>query len=127
MKLEALLYVLGGLLLGSLIFHEPLLFIVALILLLTALTVRVWERYCTTGLSYRRELGQSRAFFGEEVPLTIEIRNDKPLPLAWLEVDDAVPGDRMEVLPGRTGPSHVPGRRILSMLLSVRWLSLIHI
>jgi uncharacterized protein (DUF58 family) len=121
LNLEGLLYVLGGLLFASLLFREPLLFFVALILLLIAVTVRVWERYCTTGLGYRREFAQTRAFFGEEVPLTIEISNDKPLPLAWLEVEDAVPGDRMEVLPGKPGPSHMPGRRLLSMLLSVRW------
>ena len=30
------------------------------------------------------------------MPLTIEIVNDKPLPLAWLEVEDTVPGDGLE-------------------------------
>jgi uncharacterized protein (DUF58 family) len=121
LKLEALLYVLGGLLVASLLFREPLLFVVALILLLTAATTQLWERYCTVGLGYRRELGQTRAFFDEEVLLTIEITNDKPLPLAWLEVDDTVPGEGLHVAPGSVGPSHMPGRRMLSMLLSVRW------
>ena len=57
---------------------------------------RVWDRYCLVGLGYRRTLGQTRAFFGEEVPLTLEIVNAKPLPLAWLEIEDAVPGQGVE-------------------------------
>jgi uncharacterized protein (DUF58 family) len=121
MRGEGWVYVIGGALLGSLLFREPLLFIVSLILLLVAGTVRLWDRYCLTGLSYRRELGQTRAFFGEEVPFVLEIVNAKPLPLAWLEVEDAVPGEGLAIVPGHIGPSHMPGRRLLSMLLSVRW------
>jgi uncharacterized protein (DUF58 family) len=121
MRGEGWVYVIGGVLLASLLFHEPLLFIVSLILLLIAGVVRVWDRYCLVGLSYRRELGQTRAFFGEEVPLVLEIVNAKPLPLAWLEIEDAVPGQGLTVVPGHVGPSHMPGRRLLSMLLSVRW------
>src|SRR5207302_67495 len=120
-RLETLIYILGGLVLASLLFRAPVLFVVALILFLVAVTTRIWDRYCTAGLTYRRVLGQTRAFFGEEVPLVIEVTNDKPLPLAWLEVDDAVPGEGMPILPEATGPSHIPGRRLLSMLLSVRW------
>ncbi len=121
MKGEGWLYLIGGVLVASLLFHAPLLFIVSLILLLVAATVRIWDRYCLVGLSYKRELGQTRAFFGEEVPFVVEITNDKPLPLAWLEVDDTVPGEGLTVTPGHVGPSHMPGRRLLSMLISVRW------
>ncbi|MBV9172606.1 MAG: DUF58 domain-containing protein [Chloroflexi bacterium] len=122
MRNEGWLYLIGGLALIGLLLREGQLFIVAVILLLTAALSRVWEHYCLVGLSYRRELGQSRAFFGEEVPLTIEIVNDKPLPLAWLEVDDGVPGaSQTEITPGGVSPSHIPGRRMLGMLLSIRW------
>jgi uncharacterized protein (DUF58 family) len=51
----------------------------------------------------------------------VEIVNEKPLPLAWLEVEDTIPGGRLNLEPRHTGPSHIPGRRLLSMLLSVRW------
>jgi uncharacterized protein (DUF58 family) len=121
MSTEGWIYVIGGVLLASLLLHQPLLFLVSLILLLTAGVSRLWDRYCLVGLSYRRTLGQTRAFFGEEVPLTVEIVNNKPLPLAWLEIDDAVPGHGLAVRPGHVGPSHMPGRRLLSMLLSVKW------
>ncbi|HEX8968021.1 MAG TPA: DUF58 domain-containing protein, partial [Chloroflexota bacterium] len=82
---------------------------------------RVWERYCLTGLTYRRQLGLQRAFFGEEVPLTVEVVNDKWLPLAWLEVEDTVPGIGLTLKPAHVSPSHIPGRRLLTMLLSLRW------
>jgi len=98
-----------------------LLLIIALILLLVAAVSRVWERYCLVGLGYSRSLEQTRAFFGEQVPLTVEIRNEKPLPLAWLEVEDTLPGRRLSLAPAHVGPSHIPGRRLLTMLLSVRW------
>jgi len=118
---ELWLYLVGGVLLASLLFHEPLLFIVCLILLLTGIVSQLWDRYCLVGLSYRRQLGQTRAFFGEEVPFTLEIVNAKPLPLAWLEVEDTMPGTTLPVTPGHLGPSHMPGRRLLSILMSVRW------
>jgi uncharacterized protein (DUF58 family) len=91
------------------------------ILLLVAGVSWVWERYCLVGLGYRRSLGQTRAMFGEEVSLTLEIVNDKPLPLAWLEIEDTVPGPGLMLKPANVSPSHIPGRRILGILLSVRW------
>jgi uncharacterized protein (DUF58 family) len=121
MKGEAWLWLIGGLLFVSLLLRDGQLFVVAVMLLLVGSVSQLWERYCLYGLSYRRLLGQTRAFFGEEVALTVEIVNEKPLPLAWLEVEDTVPGPGMALRPAHTGPSHIPGRRLLSMLLSVRW------
>jgi len=97
------------------------LFVIACILLLVAGVSYVWQRYCLTNLSYHRSIGQQRAFFGEDVPLTVEIVNAKPLPLAWVEVEDTIPGGRLTLEPAHVSPSHIPGRRLLSMLLSVRW------
>ena len=121
MRGEAWLWLIGGLLFVSLLLREGQLFVVAVILLLVASVSQLWERYCLVGLGYRRSLGQVRAFFGENVPLTIEIVNEKPLPLAWLEIEDTVPGSALTLQPAHVGPSHIPGRRLLTMLLSVRW------
>jgi uncharacterized protein (DUF58 family) len=121
MRGEAWVYVIGGLLLGSLVVREAQLFLVGVILLLVAAVSWVWQRYCLLGLGYRRVLGEVRASFGEEVSLTLEIVNDKPLPLAWLEIDDTVPGPGLSLTPAHVGPSHIPGRRLLGILLSVRW------
>jgi uncharacterized protein (DUF58 family) len=115
------LWLIGGLLFTSLLLQEALLFVVALILLLVAAVSRIWERYCLVGLGYRRTFEHSRAFFGEEVPLTVEITNHKPLPLAWLEIEDILPGPGLSLAPAIVGPSHMPGRRQLTTLLSVRW------
>jgi uncharacterized protein (DUF58 family) len=121
MRGEVWLYVIGGALFASLLLRSPQLFVVSFILLLVAVVSRVWERYCLVGLGYRRTLEQTRAFFGERVPLVVEIVNAKPLPLAWLEVEDTVPGQGMSLTPTHTEPSHIPGRRRLTTLLSVRW------
>jgi uncharacterized protein (DUF58 family) len=118
---ELWLWLIGGVAFVSLLLREGQLFVIASILALVAITSRVWQRYCLVGLSYRRSLGQQRAFFGEEVPITLEITNEKPLPLPWLEIEDTVPGTGMTMLPVHTSPSHIPNRRFLNMLLSVRW------
>jgi uncharacterized protein (DUF58 family) len=118
---EAWFWLIGGVLLVSLLVREGQLFIIGAILLLVVGVARVWERYCLVGLGYTRSLGQERAFMGEDVPLTIEVVNDKPLPLAWVEIEDTVPGAPLSLEPVHTSPSHMSGRRVLTMLLSVRW------
>jgi uncharacterized protein (DUF58 family) len=120
-KGELWFWVIGGLLVVSLLLREPELFVIATILLLVAGVSYLWQRYCLTNLTYRRRLSQERAFFGEDVPLTIELVNAKPLPLAWVEVEDIIPGGRLTLQPAHVSPSHIPGRRLLTMLLSVRW------
>jgi uncharacterized protein (DUF58 family) len=120
-KGEAWFWVIGGLLFVSLLVREAQLFVIACILLLVAAVSYLWQRNSLVGLSYRRDLGQTRAFFGERIPLTVEVVNHKPLPLAWVEVEDTIPGGELALEPAHVGPSHMPGRRMLSMLLSVRW------
>jgi uncharacterized protein (DUF58 family) len=114
-------WLIGGLLLVSLLVREGQLFVIGCILLLVAAVSYLWQRYCLHGLTYQRRLGQERAFFGEQVPLTVEVVNEKPLPLPWVEVEDTVPGGTLTLNPAHVGPSHIPGRRMLGMLLSVRW------
>ena len=121
MRGEAWVWFIGGLLLVSLWLREAQLFVIACILLLVAAVSYVWQRYCLNGVAYQRTLAQKRAFHGESVPLTVEVRNDKPLPLPWIEVEDTIPGGRITLQPAHSTPSHIPGRRLLTMLLSVRW------
>lgn len=121
MRGEVWLWLIVGVLFSSLLLRQSQLFFLAVSLLLVAGVSRMWDRYCLVGLGYRRSLGQTRAFFGEQVSLTVEIVNEKPLPLAWLEVEDTFPGAGLSLSPAHIGPSHIPGRRLLTMLLSVRW------
>ena len=60
-------------------------------LLTAALSVGLWQRYALRGVTYRRTIGERRAFWGEEVPLVVEVANRKLLPLPWLEADDSIP------------------------------------
>jgi uncharacterized protein (DUF58 family) len=73
--------------------HATLLALAGTLGAMTALTLWVWQRQCLTGVTYRRTLRQHRATFGEEVPLDIEVVNDKVLPLTWLHVEDDIPRD----------------------------------
>jgi uncharacterized protein (DUF58 family) len=120
-KGEAWVWVIGGLLFVSLLLREGQLFVIACVLLLVAGVSYVWQRYCLSGVSYQRTLQQQRAFFGEQVGLTLEVRNDKPLPLPWVEVEDTVPGGGLSLVPAHTSASHIPGKRLLTTLTSVRW------
>lgn len=120
MRGEGWAYLVGGLALAGLLLHEALLVVLALMLLLVMLLSSAWDHFCLAGLSYRRTLSQTRAFPGEELTLGLEVTNAKPLPLAWLEIEDGVPGQHVELLPGPTRPSATPGRRTLSLLTSTR-------
>ena len=43
-----------------------------------------WQHRCLAGVTYDRQLGRSRALFGEEVSLAVRVDNQKALPLTWL-------------------------------------------
>jgi Protein of unknown function DUF58 len=71
--------------------HSNLLALVGLLIALMSLLLRVWQRECLTGVTYRRTVFSERALFGEQVRLDVEIVNDKLLPLTWLHIDETVP------------------------------------
>jgi uncharacterized protein (DUF58 family) len=51
-----------------------------------------WNSLSLFGLSYTRRLSETRAFMGEMVELTLVVRNNKFLPVTWLQVIDIFPG-----------------------------------
>jgi uncharacterized protein (DUF58 family) len=51
-----------------------------------------WSELSLFGLSYTRRLSETRAFLGETVELTLEVRNRKFLPVTWLQIIDVFPG-----------------------------------
>ncbi len=104
----------------SVLLRHDLLFLMSLFMALVGLASHLWTRYCLAGVSYRRRFGSTRLFFGEETDLYVEIVNAKPLPLAWLRAEDEFPAD-LEIVPGRVHYSHLPRRRLLVNLLSLRW------
>jgi uncharacterized protein (DUF58 family) len=65
-----------------------------------------WNQLSLFGLHYERRLSETRAFLGETIELTLAVRNQKILPLTWLEVLDVFPPDLSvegaEVVPNRS-------------------------
>lgn len=51
----------------------------------------LWDRFSLTGLRYQRSFSEFRVFMGETIEMTLEVRNQKPLPLPTLEITDGFP------------------------------------
>src|SRR2546422_5695696 len=82
-------YYLGPLLIAASIpFHQPLLIVVGLSVLLVIGATDIWYTYCLRHLHYQRQFSEQRVLFGEEVTLSLTVENAKLLPLPWLEVED---------------------------------------
>lgn len=112
--------IVGLLLMVSVVFRQNLLFLMTLLLALIGGISYLWTRYCLVGVTYRRKFGSDRIFYGEETDLHIEMVNAKPLPLAWLRAEDEFP-EEVQLSGGRLYYSHLPRRRLLNNLVSLRW------
>ena len=111
----------GLVLLGAaLAFRNGTLALLGAGLLAAASSITLWERYALARVTYRRTIGERRAFYGEELPFTTEIENAKPLPLAWLEAEDSVPSD-LEIVGGPAAVGYERGRSLLRQLVALRW------
>jgi uncharacterized protein (DUF58 family) len=64
---------------------------VALSLLVLVGSTWLWSSASLLGLDYTRSFQETRAFQGEEITLTLEVINRKPLPLTWLSIHDVFP------------------------------------
>lgn len=100
--------------------QNGLLFLLAVLLGLVAVTTALWGRYALAEVTYTRKFGAGRMFAGEEIDYWIEVVNAKPLPLAWLKADDEIPAE-IELVGTPVLATHKPGRRILTNLFSLRF------
>ena len=98
--------------------RNSLIFSMALILSLLGLVVWLWSRYCLTEVTYRRQFGVERLFFGEKTDLRLEVTNAKPLPLAWLRCEDDIP-IALKLTPDERVRHYLPTRRVLVNLFSL--------
>jgi len=112
-------YLVLGTLLPAVILREPALLLVSILLFLTGLISRVWDRYLFAGVEYSRTLSHKRLFFGEKLTLQVQVANRKILPLTWFRVEEEVP-DAITFTED-TQPAYSPGRRVLATGLSMRW------
>jgi len=96
-------------LLISLILKQVPLFVLSVLLLLSAGASSLWNRFCLHRVEFSRRLSSSRVFHGEEIIYETEIVNKKILPLPWLNVEDELPED-VTLLKGeaeKAGPRRV--------------------
>ena len=98
--------ILGVLLtLVGVVLNNQFLLVVALSLFGVTAVSWLWNQLSLFGLHYDRRLSETRAFLGETIELTLEVRNRKFLPLTWLEILDLFPVDLSvdggEVIPNR--------------------------
>lgn len=108
------------LLVAAFVWHDAPIAFLGTGFLVVSLAVGLWERFALRRVSYRRELAERRAFFGEELPLTIEIVNRKLLPLPLLRADDNLPAG-LELIDGPARFKVEAGRTILHQLVSLGW------
>lgn len=64
-----------------------------ILLLALAAISWLWSAFSLFGLHYHRRFAEVRAFQGEEIRLTLEVQNQKFLPLTWLTVQDIFPAE----------------------------------
>src|SRR5579863_7374855 len=88
------------LLIFSILAHQAIALLAALIALVIGIVPELWYRYALRSLVFRQQLSQPRAFFGETVTLSVSVENQKILPLPWLEVEDEIP-EHISLLTGR--------------------------
>jgi uncharacterized protein (DUF58 family) len=88
----------------------------------TAGLARLWNRISLVGVRAERNLKGTRFFPGESIEFTLRLLNRKPLPLPWVQLENALPeGLCLEEPDGRSGADAI--RRSASLLgyRSITW------
>lgn len=80
----------------------------------------LWSRYGLAAIAFERRLGTDRAVWGDEIPLDVEVWNQKLLPVPLLVADDHVT-DTLRVVGRPLGNSDRPGRGTLQNAWSLLW------
>ncbi len=83
--------------------------------------VHYWTTHALDRVHYRRSFRYRRGFPGEESPVTIEISNQKILPLSWLKTEDPW---SLQIAPtdeALLAPSPIEGEGWLVNVANLRW------
>ncbi|MAU00089.1 MAG: hypothetical protein CL608_23355 [Anaerolineaceae bacterium] len=83
----AVLFLIIGLAAG----RQPTMLALGLVLLLIVGVSTTWKNLSLLGVSYERRFNRNRVFPGEPIEMTVTVRNDKALPLTWLQFRDELP------------------------------------
>ena len=57
----------------GLLFRQPALLALAILVLMAAAAGWVWNRYCLQGIEYKRSFSEHRAFLGETIDLHLQV------------------------------------------------------
>lgn len=104
----------------ALLFRQAALTLFTVMLLISMGAARLWQRWSLRRVTYRRELSQTRAFPGDDVTLTITLTNRKLLPLAQIQIFDAIPSG-VKVLDGPVMFSDSRQSNLLRRSTGLRW------
>ena len=80
----------------------------------------IWNRLALEDVAYQRTVSDTRVFVGEEVRMTLTLTNRKPVPLAWIQVEDEVP-DALQVVEGDVPMNVKPNVQTLEHSTSMAW------
>ena len=75
---------------GGSFLREPLVVIIGALVIAIGLILRLWWDNALRNLHYRRSFAHTRAFYGDDVPITFTAENLKPLPLTRIDVYEQV-------------------------------------
>ncbi len=84
-----------------------------------------WNRLSLEEVYYTRELPQRRVFIGEEIAMRVALTNKKPVPLAWIHVEDEVPA-ALQVVEGDIDVNVHPNIQTIRHSSSMAWYERIH-
>lgn len=84
----------------GLVASQGLLLVVGSMVIVMALTARLWEKYAFRRVTHQRTLSQTRAFIGDTLDYTVTLINDKVLPLIWVDMEDPFP-EGLELIGGK--------------------------
>ena len=115
LPLLGLIFIIGA------VFRVPFLTMLSATLGVLIAITSWWRSRSLYAVRYRRKPFYRRAFPGEQVPLTIEVENDKLLPLSWLRVEDPWPLAIAPVEDDSLAPSHLPDQGLLTNVFNLRW------
>ena len=113
--LVGLAMLIAGALLGA-----PGLLLIGGLTLLSRWLTTLWSRYGLDSIGYERRIATSRAVWGDQVPLDVEVWNRKILPVPLLTADDHVT-DTLRVAGRALVASERPGQGVLQNSWSLLW------
>ena len=99
---------------------RPGLLLIGGLTLLSRWLTTLWSRYGLDAVGYERRIGTTRAVWGDQVPLDVEVWNRKLLPLPLLTADDHVT-DTLRVVGKPLVASDRPGQGALQNSWSLLW------